>query len=125
MKKSIAESYNDKPSKLIGKIHLFCGAVSFFTGVCLIINTNMGDVPGFEIVGAGIWSSACLFLSGYLGIITARNKFACWIIITMIAGIFSAIISGILIILSAIALAVGMCILAVGSPIVTLESLLG
>ena len=59
--------------------------------------------------GAGIWSSAFFFLSGYLGIITARNKNTCWIIITMIAGIFSAIISGILIILSAFALSVGMC----------------
>ena len=76
LKKSIAESYNANLSKLVGKIHIFCGAVSFFTGVSLIINSTKSNHPVYhdvENVGVGILCSVSFFLSGYLGMVTAKK----------------------------------------------------
>ena len=103
-KKSIEESYNSAASKLVGKIHLFCGAVSFFTGVCLIINF-MDHSPHFvSRFGAGIWCSAIFFLAGFLGMFSANNRSSRMIITTMVVGIFSTMFALALIIFSAIGL---------------------
>ena len=108
LKKSIAESYNANLSKLVGKIHIFCGAVSFFTGACLIINsTNPSSHPGVETAGVGILCSVSFFLSGYLGMLTAKKTKTSWIICTMVVGIVSATFSGLLIIWSIMALVPG------------------
>ena len=112
-KKSVADSYNGNSSTLIGKIHLLCGALFLFTGVCLIINFDPSNHPYYlvyaETIGAGIWCSVFFFICGYLGMVTAKKKNSRWIILTMVAGILSAISSGLLIIGSAFALYEDMC----------------
>ena len=45
-KKSNEESYNSAASKLVGKINLFCGDVSFFASACLLINFKRAPSRG-------------------------------------------------------------------------------
>jgi len=116
-RKSIEESYCSSASKIVGKIHLFCGAVSFFTGVCLLINFQGAPYvsqgyngrlwfrPTYvERYGAGIWCSVIFFLIGFLGMFSASKKSSRLIITTMVVGILAALFAVALVIFSAIGL---------------------
>ena len=117
-KKSIKESYNSPASETVGKIHLFCGAVSFFTGVCLLVNFQgsphvsqgynnnwrMSRYTYVERFGSGIWCSVIFFLVGFLGMFSASKKSSRLIITTMVVGIFAAMFAVVLVIFSAIGL---------------------
>ena len=109
-RKSIEESYNSNLSKQIGKTHIFCGAVAFFSGVCLLINTNhSGAYGGIDELGLGIYSSFPFFLLGVLGWISAIRTNSQSIIGTLIFGIFTAIFAASLAIVSLLALGRGEC----------------
>jgi len=122
-KKSIEESYNSPASKIVGRIHFICGAVSFFAGVCLLINFNgvphvsqvcrdwqcnskmpISRPTNVERFGAGIWCSVIFFLVGFLGMFSANKKSSRLIITTMVVGIFAAMFAVVLVIFSAVGL---------------------
>jgi len=94
-RKSIEESYCSSASKIVGKIHLFCGAVSFFTSTSRELRMSRR---------AGIWCSVIFFLLDFLGMFSASKKSSRLIITTMVVGILAALFAVALVIFSAIGL---------------------
>merc|ERR1712179_788305 len=63
-------------SKLLGKIHFFCGAVAFFSGSCLLVNLGESYVWPLRLnkAGTGIWCGLIFFIAGVLNVVTAKYK---------------------------------------------------
>ena len=103
-KKSMKDSYNTSASKLLGKMHFFCGAVAFFGGSCLLV--NLDESSGWRVsldeAGAGIWCSLIFFIAGVLNIVTAKYKRDRLIITNLVFGIVTTLFAAVLVTLSSL-----------------------
>ena len=89
-KKSIGDSYSNIAARRLGKIHILCGAVAFFCGSCLLVN-SVGPWSFIDRVGAGLWCGIIFFLAGIFNIITAKYRSNTLIIANIVIGIVAAL----------------------------------
>merc|ERR1712179_226877 len=91
-------------SKLLGKIHFFCGAVAFFSGSCLLVNLDESSGWPFrlDMAGTGIWCGLIFFIAGVLNIVTAKYKKDRLIITSLVFGIVTTLFALVLVTMSSL-----------------------
>ena len=99
-KANIKDAYNAKAATVLGVLHIICGVISL-GAESAFLDSDYSKAIDMRI-GTGIWTAVFFFISGALSIGGAQSGKKGLVVATMVMSIISAVLSGILLILSSI-----------------------
>ena len=100
-KMNIKDAYNAKAATVLGVLHIICGVISLAAEIALLNVDSSWNSTIFFIMPGGPVSILFFFISGGLAIGGARSGNKCLVVATMVMSIISALVAGILLLISA------------------------
>merc|ERR1711953_1360878 len=98
-KANIKDAYNAKAATVLGVLHIICGVISLAAQSALLESSWTSTI--FIFMPGGPVTILLFFISGGLAIGGARSGNKCLVVATMVMSIISALVAGILLLISA------------------------